>query len=241
MNYIAMSKLRPQVVAELVKGLAKGCKESSIFLVGGETAEMPGFYKLEEYDLVGFIVGVVEKKDLIEGKRIKPGNKLIGLASNGLHTNGYSLARKILFEKCGFRVHDHHRELKTTVGKELLKVHRSYARTILPLLDRFPIYGMAHITGGGFFENIPRILPPGCGVRINRESWEVPPIFKLLQEEGRVNTMEMYRTFNMGIGMVLVVPPQVAEPLVKILRRKGEKAYIIGEVVRGRREVDLGL
>jgi phosphoribosylformylglycinamidine cyclo-ligase len=200
---------------------------------------MPGFYQLGEYDVAGCIVGILEHGKLIDGRTIRPNDGVIGLASTGLHTNGYSLARKILFGKCKYHVNGYLPELRTTVGQALLKVHRSYLKPLTPLIDRGLIKGLAHITGGGLYENIPRILPQGCKVEIRRNSWPVPALFGLLQEKGRVPEHEMYRTFNMGIGMIVVVREK---DKMTVLRRLGlvrQEAWDIGRIVKGRKEVRL--
>ena len=239
MDYIGAGKIEPSVVAEVVKGLSIACKENGCALLGGETAEMPGFYQLGEYDMAGCIVGILECGKLIDGRTIRPNDGIIGIASTGLHTNGYSLARKILFGKCKYRLDDYLAELRTTVGKALLKVHRSYLKPLTPLIDRGLIKGLAHITGGGFYENIPRILPQGCRVEIRRDSWPVPALFGLLQEKGRVPEHEMYRTFNMGIGMIAVVREK---DIIAVLRQLGlvrQEAWDIGRIVKGKKEVRL--
>jgi phosphoribosylformylglycinamidine cyclo-ligase len=214
LDYFATGKLEPEVTASVVEGMARACKENGCVLLGGETAEMPDFYPPGEYDLAGFIVGVVDKKSVIDGKSIEPGDVVLGLPSNGLQTNGYSLARKLFFEVGGYTVDSYIDELGATVGEALLAAHQSFLPQIGPLLDecviadkdvRVPlIKGLAHITGGGFLENIPRILPEGTSVEIKRGSWPEPPIFGLMQKLGNVSDQEMFRTFNMGIGMVIV-------------------------------------
>lgn len=239
MDYAAFGRLQPRILESIVTGFAKACRENGCSLVGGETAEMPGMYADEDYDLAGFIVGVVEKKKLITGRAIKPGDVVIGLGTNGLQTNGYSLARKVLLDKCGHKVTTYLPELKTTVGKALLAVHPSFLKPVAPLLDKDLVRGMAHITGGGFIDNIPRVLPPDCGVEIALGSWPVPPIFPLLQEQGNVPQEEMYRAFNMGIGFVLITSPADAARAMKLLKTAKTKAYGIGRVVKGGRTVRL--
>jgi len=204
LDYFATGKLEPDVTASVVEGMARACKENGCVLLGGETAEMPEFYPPGEYDLAGFIVGVVDKKKVIDGKSITPGDVVIGIPSNGLQTNGYSLARKLFFEVGGYKVDDHIDELGTTVGETLLATHQSFLPQIGPLLDTGMIKGLVHITGGGFLENIPRILPEGVSVEINRGCWPEPPIFGMMQRLGNVDEKEMFRTFNMGIGMVVI-------------------------------------
>src|SRR5687767_12789187 len=204
LDYFATGKLEPDVTASVVEGMAKTCKENGCVLLGGETAEMPDFYPPGEYDLAGFIVGVVDKAKVLDGKSIEPGDVVLGIPSNGLQTNGYSLARKLFFEVGGYKVDDFVEELGTTVGEALLATHQSYLPQIGPLLDTGLIKGLAHITGGGFLENIPRILPEGVSVEIKRGSWPQLPIFGLMQGLGNILETEMFRTFNMGIGMILI-------------------------------------
>src|SRR5687767_2037605 len=203
LDYFATGKLEPDVTASVVEGMAKTCKENGCVLLGGETAEMPDFYPPGEYDLAGFIVGVVDKAKVIDGKSIEPGDVVLGIPSNGLQTNGYSLARKLFFEVGGFEVNDFVEELGTTVGEALLATHQSFLPQLSPLLDSGIVKGLAHITGGGFLENIPRILPEGVSVKINRGTWPVLPIFGVMQRLGNVDEKEMFRTFNMGIGMIV--------------------------------------
>ncbi len=238
LDYIAVGKVDPQMIVDLATGLAKACKESECALLGGETAEMPDLYRAGEYDLAGFIVGAVEKAHLIDGSRISAGDLLIGLTSSGLHTNGYSLARKIFFERKRLKPTTRVAELGRTVGEELLAVHRSYLPVVRGLLPEDAIYGMAHITGGGLTDNLPRILPRGVSARIDLGSWEIPPIFRYLQKEGRIADAEMLRTFNMGIGLVLVVPAHREGTVVGHLDRLGEKWYRVGEIVHGNRTVE---
>jgi phosphoribosylformylglycinamidine cyclo-ligase len=242
MDYIATGKLQPKVVLDIVKGLAKGCRDAGCSLIGGETAEMPGFYSAGEYDLAGFIVGVVDKNKIIDGKTIQPGDVVLGLASSGLHTNGYSLARKILFEMDKYKVTDYVESLGATVGEELLKTHRCYSKSILSILDNTKlktsfIKGMAHLTGGGFYDNIPRILPKNVSVKIHKNSWHVLPIFQLLQKDGGISDEEMYHVFNMGIGMAVIVAKEHANDILKKLKEKKAKTFCIGEVIKGNRKV----
>jgi phosphoribosylformylglycinamidine cyclo-ligase len=240
LDYIAAGKLNPETVVEVVKGLSEGCRTAGCALLGGETAEMPGVYQQGELDLAGCIVGVVERGRVVDGRRISPGDAVIGLASSGLHTNGYSLARAVLFETAGLTVHDTPSALGgPTLGSVLLAPHRCYAPGVLPLLERFDVKGMAHITGGGFIDNIPRILPSDCSVSIDRRAWQVPPVFGLIQELGSVPDAEMYRTFNMGIGMVLVTERTQAPAIVQALADAGLEAGIVGEVHRGVQDVTL--
>jgi phosphoribosylformylglycinamidine cyclo-ligase len=213
LDYFATGKLEPDVTASVVEGMARACKENGCVLLGGETAEMPDFYPPGEYDLAGFIVGVVDKKNVIDGKRIVPGDVVLGLPSTGLQTNGYSLARKLFFEIGGYKVDSYIDELGTTVGEALLATHSSFLPPLGPLLDKGLIKGLAHITGGGFLENIPRILPDGVSVEITRGSWPEPPIFGLMQRLGNVDDNEMFRTFNMGIGMAVICGHETAADL----------------------------
>jgi phosphoribosylformylglycinamidine cyclo-ligase len=237
LDYIAMGKLDPAVMTDVVSGLARACREAGCALIGGETAEMPDLYKSGDYDLAGFIVGVVDRDQVIDGARIASGDVLIGLPSSGLHTNGYSLARKIFFERRRFRPDTRVPELNRTVAEELLQVHRSYLPALRGLITTGAVYGLAHITGGGFTDNIPRILPRGIAARIDVGTWPVPPVFDYLKAEGRIDDDEMFRTFNMGIGMVLVVPLHRESEVVKHLEGRGEKHFRIGEIVRGNRNV----
>jgi phosphoribosylformylglycinamidine cyclo-ligase len=237
LDYIAMGRVDADVMIDVVSGMARACREAGCALIGGETAEMPDFYKPGDYDLAGFIVGVVEREHVIDGSRIASGDVLIGLASSGLHTNGYSLARKIFFERRRFKPESRLPELSRTVGEELLQVHRSYLPVLRGLLSTGAVYGMAHITGGGFTDNIPRILPRGISARIDVGTWPVLPVFNYLKAEGRIEDEEMFRTFNMGIGMVLVVPLHRESEVTKHLDGLGERHYRIGEIVRGNRKV----
>ena len=241
LDYFATDKLEPTVLREVVSGLSRGLKEVGCALVGGETAELPEFYSPGEYDLAGFIVGMVSKEKIINGQGIKPGDKILGLGSSGLHTNGFSLARKALLEIGGYKLSDRIPELDTTLGEELLKVHRCYFRSIYPLLDKVEIKGMAHITGGGIEGNLVRILPENCAAEIDSSSWEVPPIFDVIQKAGKVERKEMFKTFNMGIGMILVASGEDVHNLEKALARAGERVFSIGEIFAGKRKVELRL
>jgi phosphoribosylformylglycinamidine cyclo-ligase len=234
LDYIATGKLSPDVVASIVEGVTNGCRENGCVLLGGETAEMPGFYQDGEYDIAGFIVGVVDRDKIIDGKTIAPGDVLLALPSAGLHTNGYSLARKLFFEVAGYRPDTQLPELGMTAGEALLLPHVSYLQPLDGLLDKRSIKGLAHITGGGLTDNIPRILPEGTAVEIRRDSWPVPPLFELLRRLGNVSDSEMYRTFNMGVGMVIVCSADEAGDIEKHL---GDSCYAIGRVVTGNREV----
>ena len=234
LDYFAVGKLNARVAADVVSGIARGCKANGCALIGGETAEMPGLYAEGEYDLAGFITGVVERKDMLTGKSIKAGDILLGLPSTGLHTNGYSLARMLLFEVAGHHAETRIAELEGTLAEELLKVHRSYLTPLRALHDAGLIKGAAHITGGGITENTPRILPKGLGVRIKVGSWPVLPVFELLRKIGRIPELDWRRTFNLGIGMIMVVSPRKLKDAARILGSLREPFYEIGEVVRGR-------
>lgn len=238
LDYVSLGKNRPEQVAEIVKGISKGCIEAGCALVGGETAEMPGFYPDGEYDLAGFAVGIVDKSKIIDGKKIKEGDKLIGLASSGIHSNGYSLVRKV-FLPTKDKLLENVKSLGSTLGEALLKPTKIYVKTILDLKDKFEIKGISHITGGGFYENIPRMIPEGLGVKIFKGSWPVLPVFGLLQDVGMIDEKNMFNTFNMGIGMVIAVNNETANDVVEYLNRKKKEAYIIGEVVRGKAGVEL--
>lgn len=230
LDYLAMGALNNDVAEKIVTGIAEGCNQAGCALIGGETAEMPGLYKDGEYDLAGFCVGIVDNDKIIDGSYIRNGHKLIGLSSNGIHSNGFSLVRKILFEKCRYDVTTRLDELGTTLGEELLKPTTIYVPTILSLLRDLPIHGLVHITGGGIDENIIRVIPDACKAIIHNGSWNIPPIFSILQKEGAVSDYEMHRTFNNGIGMVLVVPDTSAQEVMDRLRGTNEEAYFIGEV-----------
>ena len=240
LDYLAVGKLVPTQVADIVKGVAAACKESGCALIGGETAEMNGFYPSGEYDIAGFAVGVVEKSKLITSERVKDGDVLLGLPSSGLHSNGFSLVRKIVFDVKGFQGDEKLSELGgKTIGEELLTPTRLYPRVCLPLIRDFALHGMVHITGGGFYDNIPRALPDGMGAEIDADAWPVPPIFSLLQAWGGVAWPEMYRTFNMGIGMVLIAAADEAAKIRSALEKAGEVVYPIGRVCPGTHEVTI--
>ena len=233
LDYIACGGLKPEVVEQLISGLARGCAETGCALVGGETAEMPDFYAPGEYDLAGFIVGVVDREKVIDGSKIRPGDRLIGLASVGLHTNGYSLARRLFFDRLRLAPGDRVPELGGTVAEALLAPHRSYFRLVEPLLDGGLLKGLAHITGGGITDNLPRILPEGTGAVVRRRSWPVLPVFEFMRREGRIDEAEMYRTFNMGIGMILVIAPEALPEIRKRFDAMAEPVYEIGGIVAG--------
>lgn len=246
LDYIGTGKLEPKVFQQLISGFAKACSENNCALIGGETAQMPGFYQDGEYDVSGTIVGVVEKSAMLDGKTIKPGDTIIGIASSGLHTNGYSLARKIFFEKLKLKPTARVRELKNSIGAELLKVHVSYGPLVQKLLKRFnatndknkrAIKGLAHITGGGFVDNIPRVLPKNCDVIIRKGSWPMLPIFQMLRDKGGVDESELYQVFNMGIGMTAIVSTDKADKVLESIRAQKHDAWIIGEVCSGRGNV----
>jgi phosphoribosylformylglycinamidine cyclo-ligase len=239
LDYVATGVLAPDVIVSVVDGISRGCRENGCVLLGGETAEMPGFYGEGEYDVAGFIVGVVDRAKVIDGSRVSAGDVLLGLPSAGLHTNGYSLARKLFFEVAGYDVDTRLDALGETVGEALLRPHLSYLRPLEGLLDTGAVKALAHITGGGLVENVPRVLPEGTAAEVERGSWPVPPVFKLMQEIGNVAESEMYRTFNTGVGMVVICSPEDAGAVAKHLDGLGEKAYTIGRVVAGAREVKI--
>jgi len=238
LDYIAMGKLVPRVFNEIISGLVKACTEAGCALIGGETAQLPGMYAPGDYDLVSTIVGVVERDRIIDGSKIRAGDAIVGLASTGLHTNGYSLARQILFAQMRVRLDDYTSALGCTFGEELLKAHRNYWPVIKKLVGPH-LHGIAHITGGGLYDNIPRVLPKNCMAIIRRGTWEVLPIFQLLQEGGGVSDEEMYHVFNMGIGMVLVVDPKFVSTVRRIAAKTGGKSFLIGEIHKGERKVQL--
>jgi len=237
MDYLATGRIEPEITEKVIEGLAEACKHNGCALIGGETAEMPGFYPDGEYDLAGFIVGAVERERIISGKTVEVGDVILGLASNGLHTNGYSLARKLLFEVGKYTLDSYVNELKGKVGNELLRTHKSYWPAIKRLVDGECVSAMAHITGGGITENLPRVLPRGVAAVIEMGSWQVPPIFEHLQQLGNVPQEEMLRTFNMGLGMLLVVPSKKFKKAQTVLERAGEKAFTVGRIVKGDRKV----
>ncbi len=238
LDYLATGRLSPDVAVDIVEGLARACAANNCALLGGETAEMPGFYADREYDLAGFIVGMVEHGQVLTGERIAVGDAVIGLPSSGLHTNGYSLARKIAFDTLMLGIHDHIPELGGSLGEALLRPHRSYLGPVLPLVQAGHIHGMAHITGGGLTDNVPRVLPPGTAARIDRSSWHVPALFTWLVRRGDVPDADAWRTFNMGIGLVLVVAPGEVNTVLERLAEAGESGgRVIGEIVSGDRDV----
>jgi phosphoribosylformylglycinamidine cyclo-ligase len=241
LDYLGTGKLEPKVFTEIVEGFAKGCKENNCSLIGGETAQMPGFYQPGEYDVSGTIVGVVDRDRMLDGQKlVRAGDAVIGMASSGLHTNGYSLARKIFFEQLKLKPTSRVAELGRSIGEELLAVHVSYGRVVQEVLKKFnkvmrtgALHGLAHITGGGFIDNIPRVLPKKCDVVIRKGTWEELPIFRMIREKGGVPEEELYQVFNMGIGMVAIVSGERADEVLKFIRAKKHQAWIIGEVVKG--------
>jgi phosphoribosylformylglycinamidine cyclo-ligase len=237
LDYLATGKLENSIVETVVQGLSDACRANGCALIGGETAQMPGFYAEGEYDLAGTIVGAVNRDKIITGEGIQVGDVLLGLPSNGLHTNGYSLARKLLFEVAKYGPDQYVNELKDKTGAALMRVHRSYLSVVKKLINGEVVAGMAHITGGGITENLPRILPKGMGAQVDLASWAVPPIFEHLQKLGNVEQDEMLRTFNMGIGMIVVVPAEKVKKAKAILNRANERYHIIGRIVRGERKV----
>jgi phosphoribosylformylglycinamidine cyclo-ligase len=245
LDYLGTGKLEPHVFSGIIKGFARACAENRCALIGGETAQLPGFYQAGEYDVSGTIVGVVERSRMLNGqKSVRRGDAVIGIASSGLHTNGYSLARKIFFDQLKLKPKSYVPELKNTIGAELLKVHVSYGPLVQALLKRFnskrktqnlklPVKAFAHITGGGFIDNIPRVLPGNCGVEIRKGTWEMPAIFRLIAERGRVPEAELYQVFNMGVGMVAIVAADRADDVLKFVRASRHPAWLIGRVTKG--------
>lgn len=236
LDYMALGKNIPEKVATIVTGVAEGCKKANCSLIGGETAEMPGFYPVDEYDLAGFCVGIVDKKKIIDNKTIEIGDKVIGLKSSGVHSNGFSLVRKV-FDVNKENLDEYVESLGCTVGEALLKPTKIYVKPILKLIEQVKVKGISHITGGGFYENMPRMLREGVALKIDKNSYEVPPIFKLIAERGNIPERDMYNTFNMGIGMAIIVPENEVEKSLKILKEAGEEAYLIGEVIAGNKEI----
>ena len=231
LDYIATGRLEPEKVADIVKGISEGCCEAGCALIGGETAEMPGFYSPGEYDVAGFAVGIVDRENIIDGSRVEEGDLLVGLPSSGLHSNGYSLVRKVLFEKEGMSAQTYVEDFGCTLGEELLKPTRIYVKQVLKAVETADVKGIAHITGGGFFENIPRVIPEGLRADIYLDRWKVPEVFKFIQGRGGIGQQEMYRTFNMGIGLVMVAAPAQADRLLEGLQNDG--AVVIGRISQG--------
>jgi phosphoribosylformylglycinamidine cyclo-ligase len=237
LDYLATGRLRPDVAERVIEGMARACRENGCALLGGETAEMPGFYQDGEYDLAGFIVGIVERARLLDGSRIAAGDVLVALASSGLHTNGYSLARQIVFDRLALTVDAYVPDIGRTVGEALLEPHRSYLRAIQPLLQAGLVKGMAHITGGGITENLPRILPPNLAAEVNTRSWSIPPLFEWLRRSGQIPIDDMRRTFNLGVGLIVACSASDAGRVLELLKDSGEQPSPIGRVVAGEREV----
>ncbi|MEB3103387.1 phosphoribosylformylglycinamidine cyclo-ligase [Ferviditalea candida] len=237
LDYLACGKLIPEKIEAIVKGVAEGCVQAGCSLIGGETAEMPGMYSDGEYDIAGFAVGIADRRKMIDGSFIRPGDAVIGLASSGVHSNGFSLVRKLLLEEHGYSLDQVVDELGAPLGDVLLTPTKIYVKTVLELLKNVELRGLSHITGGGFIENIPRVLPDQVNVRIDYGSWPIPPVFKLMQRLGSVSHEDMFRTFNMGIGMVMVVPAEQAPHTVNLAEALGEQAYVIGTVTEGSRIV----
>ena len=238
LDYLATGRLDPDVVADVIGGVAAACLEHGVALLGGETAEMPGFYADGEYDLAGFIVGIVDRRKILQPSSVKDGDVLVGLPASGLHTNGYSLARRVFFEELGLRAEDRLPELERTVGEELLTVHRCYLGPVWPLLEAGWVHGMAHITGGGITDNLPRSLPEGLRAVIKVGAWDIPQVFRLLAERGQVPEDDMWRTFNLGVGMILAIPPKHLERALRSLRESGCTGFPMGNVVKGERGVE---
>ncbi len=237
LDYFATSRLDLHVAEQVIKGISEGCRQAECALIGGETAEMPDFYAPGEYDLAGFIVGIVDRAQVIDGSHISPGDRIIALASSGLHSNGFSLVRKILFELKGYKLEQHIPELGTSLGEELLRPTRIYVKPFQELKERCTLKGLAHITGGGLPGNLPRILPEGCQAVIRPGSWQVPPVFSFLQREGKVAEEEMYRVFNMGIGMVVILAESEAEEALEVAKSFRGKAWMVGEIASGARGI----
>jgi len=238
LDYLATGRLAPAVAEQVIGGVARGCRENGCALIGGETAEMPGFYADGEYDIAGFIVGVVDRAKVIDGKRIVPGDVLVALPSAGLHTNGYSLARRVFFDAAGWDPDTFVPELGLTVADALLAPHRSYLRVVRPMIDRGLVKGLAHITGGGITENLPRMLPDGCAAEVDLQAWSMPAIFRVLQARGVIARDEMFRAFNMGVGLVIACAPRDAQRVINMAKVAGEPdAFRLGFVVSGARAV----
>ncbi|UCD77275.1 MAG: phosphoribosylformylglycinamidine cyclo-ligase [Desulfobacterales bacterium] len=231
LDYLSMGKLDDRRAADIIAGIGEGCKQAKCALIGGETAEMPGFYHENEYDLAGFAVGIVDNSKIIDGTEVRVGHRLIGIASSGLHSNGYSLVRKICFDILKMKVDDYVADFGKTLGEELLTPTLIYVEPILNLLKDIPVHGLAHITGGGIADNILRIVPKACNILIQTELWDVPPIFKFLQQAGKVSDLEMKRTFNNGIGMIAIVPPDATADVLQRLDAMNQKAFLIGEIL----------
>jgi phosphoribosylformylglycinamidine cyclo-ligase len=238
LDYLATGRLDPDVVADVIGGVANACTDQAVALLGGETAEMPGFYGDGEYDLAGFILGVVERRKILDGSAVRDGDVLVGLPSSGLHTNGYSLARKVFFDVLGLKPDDDVPELGRTVADELLEVHRCYLDPVWPIVEGGRVHAVAHITGGGITDNLPRVLPDGLRAVVKVGTWEIPPVFRLLAEKGQVPEDDMWRTFNLGVGMILVVDPKQLKKVLKVLKEQGCPGFPMGNVVEGERGVE---
>jgi phosphoribosylformylglycinamidine cyclo-ligase len=236
LDYLATSRLQPEKATKVVSGIVKGCQEAECSLIGGETAEMPGFYQEGEYDLAGFVVGIVEDAQMIDGSSVTVGDKLIGIASSGLHSNGYSLVRKLLLDHLNMSLENEVKDLGTSLGEELIRPTKIYVKTILNLTRNFHIGGIAHITGGGITGNLPRVISKGCKAIVHKGSWDIPPIFSYIKEKGEISEDEMFRTFNNGIGMILIVKTKEADDILGRLHSTGEKAFIIGEIGKAEKE-----
>jgi len=241
LDYIATGKLIPEKMAQIVSGVAKGCLDSTCALIGGETAEMPGFYSEGEYDIAGFCVGVVDKHKIITGEKIKPGDIILGLPSSGVHSNGFSLIRKLFFEDNKYKVDDYIEEFGKTLGEELLTPTRIYVKEVLDLLKSYEIKAMSHITGGGFYENIPRMLKDGLRAAVDMREFDTPAVFQYIQKLGEIDNKEMYRTFNMGIGLVMVLDKEAASKIISLYKSRSEKIYVVGEIIEGERGIDICL
>lgn len=238
LDYLSMGKLETKIAKDVISGIAEGCRQAGCALIGGETAEMPGFYKDKEYDLAGFVVGLVENSKIIDGSGIHVGDQVVGISSSGLHSNGYSLVRKVCFEILGLKIDSHVPELGRTIGEELLTPTRIYSETVHSIIKDLPVFGLAHITGGGITDNIVRVIPDGCSVLLRRNSWDVPPVFTYLQRAGNISEKEMMRTFNNGVGMVAVVREKSTQEILDRLIAMKENAFVIGEVIEKKGAID---
>ncbi|MBV7505372.1 phosphoribosylformylglycinamidine cyclo-ligase [Bacillus sp. sid0103] len=237
LDYLACGKIIPEKIEAIVKGIADGCVQAGCSLIGGETAEMPGMYQDEEYDIAGFTVGMVDQKHVIDGTKVKEGQALIGLTSSGIHSNGFSLVRKVLLEDAKLSLGDYVEELGTELGKVLLEPTKIYVKSVLSTIRKFNVTGMVHVTGGGFYDNIPRVLPKGLQAEIRDGSWKVPGVFSFIQQKGKISDYDMFRTFNMGIGMILVVDIADSRGVLDHLETLGENAFVIGTVQKGNEDV----
>jgi phosphoribosylformylglycinamidine cyclo-ligase len=238
LDYLSMGKLDTKIATDVITGIGEGCRQSNCALIGGETAEMPDFYKKNEYDLAGFVVGIVENSKIVDGSEIRVGNQLIGLASSGLHSNGYSLVRKVCFEILKLKIDAYVPELGRTIGEELLEPTKIYTQTVRSIMKDLPVFGLAHITGGGIVDNVLRVIPDTCTIMLREKGWEIPPVFNFLQQAGNISDQEMLRTFNNGIGLIAVVPEEAAQEIIERLTAMDEKAYVIGEVVESEASED---